>query len=115
MRVLEIGLGSLSLSLGLQMATKNWNVILDQIEAEIRRRSNATHGPKWKDEDEPFFAEAATHFRLLKNAWRNHAAHARAKYTDEEAEEIYASVRAFMRHLAKRLCEPALPSPGASS
>ena len=105
MRALEVALSSLAKALGLSLSTENWNSILNDIEKEIRSRTKATHGPTWKDTDEPFFAEAAAHLRFIKNGWRNHAMHARAKYTDEEAEAIYESVRSFMRHLSGRLSE----------
>ena len=105
MRLLEASLASLADALSIQMTTENWNTILNDIENEIRSRNKTTHGEAWKNKDEPFFAEAATHFRFIKNAWRNHAAHGRVKYTDEEAQEIYDSVRSFMRHLSERLSE----------
>ena len=110
MRALECGLSSLASELGISLKTENWNTILNDIENEIRSRNKTTHGEVWKNKDEPFFAEAATHFRFIKNAWRNHAAHGRVKYTDEEAQEIYDSVRSFMRHLSERLSEEGLSS-----
>ncbi len=110
MRALEVALASLANALGLSLTTDNWNTILNDIENEIRSRNKATHGPAWKVRDEPFFAGAATHFRLVKNAWRNHAAHGRVKYTEQEAEDIYGSVRSFMRHLSERLSEEELSS-----
>ena len=110
MRALEVALASLATALGLSLTTDNWNTILNDIENEIRARTKAKHGQTWKDQDEPFFAGAATHFRLVKNAWRNHAAHGRGKYTEQEAEDIYGSVRAFMRHLSDRLTEAGLSS-----
>ncbi|MFD0986748.1 hypothetical protein [Methyloligella solikamskensis] len=106
MRAAEVGLGCLASALKVDASNENWNSLLNDIEKEIRSRTAATHGQDWKDREEPFFTESATHFRLMKNAWRNHAAHARVKYTTEEAGEIYQSVRAFMRHLSKRLREP---------
>ena len=106
MRALEVGLSSMASALGMTLTNENWNTALNDIEKEIRSRTRATHGDKWKNEDEAFFAEAATHFRLVKNAWRNHATHGKAKYTDEEAESIYQNVRSFMRHLSGRLSEP---------
>ena len=105
MRALEPGLASLAAALGVDHADAYWQNIIDRIEKEIRSRNKGTHGKKWKDEDEPFFSEAATHFRMIKNAWRNHAMHAKDKYTDEEAEKIYESVRSFMHHLSARLSE----------
>ena len=110
MRALEVGLSYLAVALDMSLTSENWNTILNLIEKEIRSRTKESHGEKWKTEDEPFFTESATHFRLVKNAWRNHAAHARDKYTDQEAEEIYGSVRSFMRHLSKRLSEEGLSS-----
>ena len=89
---------------------ENWKNILDRIQKEIGSRDKATHGEKWKNEDEPFFSGAASHFLLIKNAWRNHAMHGRDKYTEEQAEEIYGSVRSFMRHLSERLSEEGLSS-----
>ena len=106
MRALEISHSCLAGELGLTNDTENWNTILDKIESEIRSRTKATHGEKWKEENEQWFTEAATHFRLIKNAWRNHAQHLHAKYSEEEAEDIYSSVRSFMRHLSERLSEP---------
>ena len=105
MRALEPSLASLAAALGVDHADTNWQNIIDRIEKEIGSRNKGTHGKKWKNEDEPFFAEAATHFRMIKNAWRNHAMHAKDKYTDEEAEKIYDSVNFFMRHLSDRLSE----------
>jgi hypothetical protein len=105
MRVLEVGLFALAARLDIDAKSDNWNSILNLMEKEIRSRTKETHGEDWKNIDEPFFTEAATHFRFLKNGWRNHAMHARVKYTEEEADEIYRSVRALMRHLSERLCE----------
>ena len=98
MRALEVGLASLADTLGMTLTTENWNTILNDIETEIRSRTKATHGQAWKDKDEPFFAESATHFRFIKNSWRNHAMHAKDKYTEEQAEEIYNSVRSFLAY-----------------
>ena len=108
MRALEVSLASLADALDLRLTTDNWNTILNDIETEIRSRTKVTHGQTWKERDEPFFAEAATHFRFIKNGWRNHAMHLKDKYTDEEAEAIYGSVRSFMRHLSERLSEAKL-------
>lgn len=105
MRVLEVGLSALANKLGIKLKSDNWNAILNLMEKEIRSRTSETHGADWKQKDEPFFAEAATHFRFLKNGWRNHAMHARVKYTEEEADDIYRTVRALMRHLSERLSE----------
>src|SRR5690606_12080358 len=85
----------------------NWATILDQLEARIKSMSSKTHGKGWKEEQQ-FCSEAATHFRLIKDAWRNHSMHVRASYSEEKAEEIFGSAKALMRHLATRLSEPSV-------
>ena len=105
MRALEVALASLAAALGQSMTASTWNKILRVLETEIRSRDKKALGEKWSAEDEQFFAEAATHFTLIKNAWRNNAMHGRDKYTEEQAEEIYDCVRSFMNHLSGRLSE----------
>jgi len=79
----------------------NWNTLLNQIEGKIRARNK----PAGDDDWEQWAAEAATHFRFIKNGWRNHAMHARQAYDEARATEIYNSVGAFLKHLATRLAE----------
>lgn len=99
MRALEVPLQVLAQRCGLA-PNANWNTILNQIEAQIRqRREDRDHVA------EQWMAEAATQFRFIKNAWRNHAMHARAGYGDAQAREIYNSVGAFLRQLANHLHE----------
>jgi hypothetical protein len=80
---------------------KNWNQIIHQIEAKIREIKKGTHGT----DNEQWYSEAASHFRLIKNAWRNHATHCRISYDEEKAQEIFESVRSFMRHLSTKIAE----------
>lgn len=103
MRIMEVGLEALGAELGLAVAT-NWNTALTQIEKEVRSRSIATHGPNWKS-DETFFSEAVTHFRVVKNAWRNHTMHRRETFDEERARSVLQSTADFMRTLAGRLSE----------
>jgi hypothetical protein len=110
MRVLEAGLNTLSKDLCVPIG-RNWNTALDMIEKEIRSRSTKTHGQQWKL-DEPFYSEAATHFRFIKNAWRNYVAHLHEHYNEERARGILDHVGGFMRHLATRLNEAALQGGG---
>ena len=110
MRALEPGLASLAAALEVDHANTNWQTIIDRMESKITSRNKGTNDEKWKNEDKPFFAEAATHFLMIKNAWRNHAMHGKDKYADEEAKKIYESVKSFMHHLSKRLSEEGQPS-----
>ena len=104
MRIMEIGLEALSRSLGLDIAS-NWNNALNQIEKEVRNRNGHTHGPDWRDRDEAFYSEAVTHFRVVKNAWRNHTMHKRETFDHARANAVFQSTASFMQHLARRLNE----------
>jgi hypothetical protein len=76
-----------------------------QIEKKIREKgAESGKGPTWK-EDREFYAQAASHFMMVKDAWLNYTAHARGKYDGPEAELILRNVRAFMQKLATRLSE----------
>lgn len=100
MRALETPLALLAEHVGVAQAS-NWNRQLNEIEKKLRTVSTAEHGPG----EEQWAAHAASHFRAIKNAWRNRAMHGRDFYDQERATEIYEAVRALMRHLAGKLSE----------
>lgn len=101
MRALEPPLLTLQAAVGVNVPKEQWGQIIDQIEAKIREIKKSSHGKA----DEQWFSEAASHFRIIKNAWRNHAQHLHERYDEERAVAIYDSVRAFTRQLATRLSE----------
>jgi len=103
MCVLEVGLDSLSCALGLPFSMKNWNVILNEIEAAITGIGPSS-GPSWK-EDKEFYSKAAIEFKYFREAWRNHTAHGRGTFTDADAEKVLGHVKDFMVHLSKKLQE----------
>jgi hypothetical protein len=100
MRVLEAGLGALARHHDVP-ADSNWNQVLNQIEVKIREVGKRTHGP----DAEQWAAEAGTHLRFIKNAWRNHAMHPRQVYDEERAVAIFENSRSFMQHLSGKLTE----------
>lgn len=100
MCVLEGGLDSLSHAVGLPESQKNWSVILKQIEDQITGMGQAT--PK---ADKEFYSRAAIEFNYFREAWRNHVAHGRAKFTETEASKVFEHVKDFMVHLSTRLVE----------
>ena len=105
MRVLEIGLAALGRKFGIPTDHTNWETIINQIEKAIGGIEKDPNRPiDWKD-DREFYSQCASHFRVVKDAWRNYTAHARGKYTDEEAETIFINMRGFMQKLATRLHE----------
>jgi hypothetical protein len=100
MRVLEIGLAAMASDLNVDFEHRNWENIINEIEKAIKAfSSRGTKPPNWK-QSEQFYAELAKDFRYLKNAWRNHAMHAREKYTPEEAGRILDYIKSFMQTLA---------------
>jgi hypothetical protein len=107
MRVLEIGLTALGTKFGVSLAHKNWAPAIGEIESKVREMHK---DPVWKllpdcKEQQEFYAQAASHFGILKDAWRNYTMHARGVYTDEMAEDIFNSVKGFMQKLAATLRE----------
>jgi hypothetical protein len=107
MRVLEIGLASLGAVFGVSLAHTNWAPAIDEIERKIREMHK---DPVWralpdcKDQQE-FYAQAASHFGILKDAWRNYTVHARGSYTEEMAALIFDNMRVFMQTLSVKLHE----------
>jgi hypothetical protein len=107
MRVLEIGLTVLGIKFGVSLAHTNWAPAIDQIESKIREmhKDSAWKGlPDCKQQQE-FYAQAASHFGILKDSWRNYTMHVRGFYTEEQAERIFENIKGFMQKLAERLSE----------
>jgi hypothetical protein len=104
MRALEVGLAVIAKPFGVDSDRKNWGNVIDEVQSKIKTMNATSHGQDWKSQQE-FFSGAGYHFQMLKDGWRNHAMHVRAKYTEEEAEDIYRSTRGFMRLLSQRLSE----------
>ena len=94
MMVLERGLNALASKLSVPYLRTNWQVIIGKIESELK---TMPRGPQ-KD----FYLEVNAQFGFLKDAYRNHAEHARDNYYDiHKSISIYNHVRAFMQELQK--------------
>lgn len=107
MRAMEIVLGVLGSKFGVSLAHTNWAPAIEQIESRIR---DMHKNPAWKSlpdckNQQEFFSQAASHFGVLKDAWRNYTMHSRGKYTEEEAEQIFNNVKGFTQKLAEKLSE----------
>lgn len=100
MRALETPLALLAGHVGVSEAS-NWNKQLNEVEKKLRTISTAEHGTA----EEQWAAQAASHFRAIKNAWRNRVMHGRDVYDEERATEIFEAVRALMRQLSGKLAE----------
>lgn len=107
MRVLEIGLSVLGKEFGVSLAHTNWAPAIEELESKIREMHKDPRRKALPDckEQQEFYAQAASHFGILKDAWRNYTMHARGNYTEEQAERIFENVKAFMQQLSQRLHE----------
>lgn len=108
MRVMGAGVAALGKSLNEPTldASHNltWDNVLRRCAKELEKPFKQM-SPVWQS-DKEFYATSTTKLFAVKDAWRNPNAHELGeKYTDEEAEDIYRTVRSFMRHLATKLKE----------
>jgi len=99
MRVMEAGLRVIATDMGIPYAP-SWESYLKQIEALISAKHGAK-SPAWKRK-EPFYRDVSGDLAMVKIAWRNPTMHVVRNYSAEEADEVFRSVRAFMRRLANR-------------
>lgn len=103
MRAMEPVLELLANSLGLTEKFNNWNRLLDQVGAEVKRQF-----PKSDDSKRIFFSGAESHLRAIKDAWRNPTMHSlAARYGEQEAKDLIHHVCSLLRHLASELRESA--------
>lgn len=106
MRVMEIGLKVLAKQFNLPSDHTNWEQIINRTEKAIAEMDkDPKRTDTWKA-DREFYSQCASHFRVVKDGWRNYTAHARGKYDDQEALDMLGNVRGFMQKLATRLREP---------
>lgn len=117
MAVLERGLPALAkrLSVKIKKARPTWKDMIDSIRAKVDvRRTNLQSPPKGskplskraaKNEHDllGICGEAALEFRFFEHAWRNHIAHGRANYDENDAKKVLEHVKAFMELIAAKL------------
>ena len=105
MRVMEYGLRALGESLNDPSLdpkrNPSWDAILKKCDDELRKPLRE-RSAEWR-EDEPFYSNATANLRAVKNAWRNPTLHVERDYDPDDALDVWNAVKAFMRHLAKKL------------
>jgi hypothetical protein len=104
MRTLEVVLGVLAKEFGESFEREQWHNIIERIQ---KRANNLgpSDGSDWR-EKQTFYSNACSHFLHFKNAWRNHAMHARERYNGPEAFSVLDHVMKFTQILATRLRDP---------
>ncbi len=106
MRALETGLNALANHFNVSFERRNWQNIINDVECEIQKIGPA-NGENWKNQEQ-FYSDAASHFRFLKNAWRNYVMHVHQRYSITEASKIRMHVLDFMQHLSSKLNDSSL-------
>lgn len=110
-RALEAAIRALARCLAIPDPTKaadrSWFKSLGAISAEMQKRWPTTADRM--NGDGRFFEEAHATLSAMQNPYRNSTMHLDQKYTEEEAEDIFNVIKAFMRKLASRLDEDGDP------
>jgi len=97
MRVMELAVQRFGNELSVALvAEKNWQVILDQINAVVRRLDA-------RDAKTKKYAQAASHLYNVKVAWRNEVMHPKQTYTFDEAKVIFDNAKTFVTDLSNIL------------
>lgn len=104
MRALEPSLAALAEPFGVASTHDNWQNIINEIESKIRALGQQQKTQQ-KIDDEKFFGGAVSHLYFVKNAWRNHVAHTRDSYSDDEALKVIQHSKEFIESLCPRLKE----------
>lgn len=106
MRIVELGIGAMHSCLGIKAPLtgngRNWGNILGRIKDELFRR-----GQHWHEYS--YFQELYVLLDAIKHAWRNATMHVENKYTEEEALEIFQTVKSLMKRIASRMDEHGQP------
>ncbi len=108
MRAMEVGIKAVAASLKVpdpvRPSQRNWGFILKTIKDAIDAKT------KWSRRANRHFYEGVyASLDSVKNPWRNATMHVEQTYTDEEAENIYYAVRAFMSKIASCFDENGKP------
>lgn len=101
MRVAEVGLQALASALDIPYEYKNWEPVLKKLQY-IAETDYEKLEARWKGHREKFLA-ARERLTAIKDALRNPTMHVRGFFDEEMAEQVYGSVRGFMKNLASWL------------
>jgi hypothetical protein len=107
MRIVEHGLRAFAASVNIVWEVGQWNIVIEQIEAEVRDIGNRWPAGTSKERWIRFYSEAAKEFFYFKAGWRNYVSHGGDPYDQDQALSVLEHVRAFMNHLATRFGETA--------
>lgn len=105
MCALEVGLIVTANEFNVSAGHSNWNKLIDGIKVGIAGIEKAKIKPlSWRG-DREFYSQAASHFDVLKDGWRNYTAHGRASFGEDDARRMMENVIGFMDKISERLSE----------
>jgi len=101
MRAAEIVMHKVAGELGIEADDEQWKNIIDQIQSRARALEEK---PRYegKKSDQKHFSDIALQLGLMKDAWRNYAAHAKVTYQPPEALDIMNATSRFLAKVAER-------------
>lgn len=107
MRAAEVGLLEVAQQLGVPVTGEEMlKNVIDGIQAAARKIDDAPRYPD-KKSDSQFYSDVALEGGLMKDAWRNYVAHAKATYSEQDALDILNATCRFFEKFAKRDEQPA--------
>lgn len=110
MRAAETGLRIVAGALGVTVTgDENMKNVVDGIEKAARALDNVQRHPN-KSSDSQFYSEIALDAGLMKDAWRNHVAHAKSSYSDKQAVQVLDTVCRLFNKLSGRFNQHSTPS-----
>jgi hypothetical protein len=106
MRSVEAGLHALTKALAITfpgpVQLQDWINLTDKLQAELSKWQNRTRSPQ-KMEQQKWLAELLLPADCFRLAWRNHVAHAREKYEEQEARNVLINVGRYLKKLSDGL------------
>lgn len=105
MRAAESGLGIVANALGVSMVgDENMRNLVDGIQKAAKNLDDVPKHPN-KKADSQFYCEIALEAGLMKDAWRNHAAHAKSVYTEPQSRDVLNATIRFFEKLSERFSQ----------
>lgn len=109
MRVAELGLRGLGKRLHVRLKKHidfaNWQDILNAVDARLTKLRNRRPSAA-RNRDLTYYSELRLDLTAIRDAYRNHTAHARVRYGEHEAAAAREHVKAIMQRLAVDTSKP---------
>lgn len=100
MRAAEQGLRLAATRLNVEISgEENWKNVIDRIQSAVRAMERLPKTPA-KTAKAKYYSEIAIDAGMMKDAWRNHVAHAKVSYVERQALDVLNATRRFCEKIA---------------